>query len=55
MKIEILVVSSSPADAQLIKDLLADYDVQIFYNYNEAINMMENNENIRLLVLDIDK
>lgn len=55
MKIEILVVSSSPADAQLIKDLLADYDVQIFYNYNEAINMMESNENIRLLVLDIDK
>lgn len=53
MQIKILVVDDSATDRLIIKNLLTDYDVLTASNGSEAIRLIDENEDIKLIILDL--
>ncbi len=50
----ILIVDDSKVDVIMIQSILSDYNLQVAYDGMEALNILEKNPNIDLMILDLN-
>ena len=54
MTAKVLIVDDSKTDVALIQTFLADYEVQVAWNGQEAMDLLRDNPDTDLMILDLN-